>query len=69
MNYFFLFLEMWSPWWNDSDRGKPKDSDQNLSQCHFIHHKSHSIDLGASPGRRGEKPATIRLSHGTAQKV
>jgi hypothetical protein len=26
--------------WNETDRGKPKYSGKNLSQCHFIHHKS-----------------------------
>jgi hypothetical protein len=26
---------------NDIDRGKSKNSDRNLSQCHFVHHKSH----------------------------
>jgi hypothetical protein len=25
---------------NDIDRGKPKNSEKNLSQCHFVHHKS-----------------------------
>jgi hypothetical protein len=29
------------PWWNDTDRGKPKNSDRNLSQFHFVHYKSH----------------------------
>jgi hypothetical protein len=27
--------------WNDTDRGKRKGSDRNLSQCHFVHHKSY----------------------------
>jgi hypothetical protein len=27
--------------WNDIDRGKPKNSEKNLSQCHFIRHKSY----------------------------
>jgi hypothetical protein len=31
-------------WWNDNDRGKPKNSKKNLSQCHFVRHKSH-VDI------------------------
>jgi hypothetical protein len=27
-------------WVNDIDKGKPKQWKQDLSQCHFIHHKS-----------------------------
>jgi hypothetical protein len=26
---------------NDTDRGKSKNSEKNLFQCHFVHHKSH----------------------------
>jgi hypothetical protein len=26
---------------NDIDRRKPKNSEKNLSQCHFVRHKSH----------------------------
>jgi hypothetical protein len=34
-DYYYYFL------WNEIDRGKPKYSGKNLSQCHFVHHKSH----------------------------
>jgi hypothetical protein len=27
--------------WNDTDMEKPKNSEKNLSQCHFVYHKSH----------------------------
>jgi hypothetical protein len=39
---------------------------ENLSQRHFVHHKSHMTRLGLNPGRRGGKPATNRLSYGAA---
>jgi hypothetical protein len=52
--------------WNDIDRGKPKNSEKNLSQCHFVHQNPTWIDPGANPGLPGERPATNHLSHGTA---
>jgi hypothetical protein len=36
-------------WWNDTNRGKPKCSGGTLSQCHFVHHKSHINMLGIEP--------------------
>jgi hypothetical protein len=52
--------------WNETDRVKPKYWGENLSQCHFVHHNIWT-DPGSNPGLRCEKPATNRLSHGTAE--
>jgi hypothetical protein len=46
--------------WNDTDRRKPKDSENNLSQCHSVQHKSHTD----WHGHQSELPqATNRLSY------
>jgi hypothetical protein len=39
---------------------------ENLSQRHFVHHKSHLPDPGSDPGSCGGKSATNRLSYGAA---
>jgi hypothetical protein len=36
--------------WNYIDRGKPKNSEKNLSQCHFFYHKSHMDWRGRESG-------------------
>jgi hypothetical protein len=50
--------------WNDTDRGKPKDSKKNLSQCYSVHYKSYIAILAANPGLHGEKPVSNHLCYG-----
>jgi hypothetical protein len=65
-SFFFSFFLVIEHRWNEIDREKPKYSRKNLSQCQFVHHKSHMDWPGIEPSLRGERPATNRLSHGTA---
>jgi hypothetical protein len=39
---------------------------KSLPQCRFVHHKTLMLCPDANPGRRGRKPASNRLSYGTA---
>jgi hypothetical protein len=41
IRFFFSFFQVMERRWNEMDRGKPKYSGENLSQCHFVHHKYH----------------------------
>jgi hypothetical protein len=45
---------------NDIYRVKPKSSEKNLSQCHFVRHKAHVDEFSAN------RRATNRLSYATA---
>jgi hypothetical protein len=36
-------------WWDDIDRVIPKNSEKNLAQCHFVHHRSHMEWPGCEP--------------------
>jgi hypothetical protein len=46
---------------------KTEELGENLSQYHFVHHKSHMNLPSANARLRGERPATNRLSHGMAR--
>jgi hypothetical protein len=51
------------PWWNDNDREKPKKSEKLVTLSTT---NSTWIEPSANPSLRDDRPATNRLTHGTA---
>jgi hypothetical protein len=45
-----IIYESGEPWWNDIVKGKLNNSETNLFQCHFVHHKAHMDLPGCEPG-------------------
>jgi hypothetical protein len=63
LRVIIMMMEKLVEWWLE---GETEVLGANLPQCHFVHHKPHMLYPDANPGRRSGKPATNRLSHGTA---
>jgi hypothetical protein len=53
-------------WWNDIFAGETEELGENLPSATLSTTNPTWIDPGTNPGLRGERPATNRLSHGTA---
>jgi hypothetical protein len=58
---------VWSSRWNEDWQGKPKYSEKTCPSATLSTTNPKWPDLGSNSGRRGGKPATNRLSYGTAQ--
>jgi hypothetical protein len=57
---------LWSNWWNEDWQRKPKYSEKTCPSASLSTTNPTRIDQGSNPGSRGGKPATNRLSYGTA---
>jgi hypothetical protein len=65
LKYCERYLSM-EHWWNDTDRGNRSTGRDTCPSATLSITDSTWTGLGANPGLGGEKPATNRLSHGTA---
>jgi hypothetical protein len=57
---------LWSNRWNVNWQGKPKYLEKTCPSATLSTTNPTWPDLGSNPGRRGGKPASNRLSYGTA---
>jgi hypothetical protein len=57
---------LWSNWWNEDWQEKSKYSEKTCPSATLSTTNPTWPDLGSNPGHRGGKPATNRLSYGTA---
>jgi hypothetical protein len=61
--WVIMMMEKLVEWWL---AGETEILGENLPECHFVHHKPHVLCPDVNLGCRGGKPATNRLSYGTA---
>jgi hypothetical protein len=63
---FYQVLQVMEHQWNEIDRGKPTTRRKTCLSATLSTTNLTWTDPGSNPGLRGERPATNRLSHGTA---
>jgi hypothetical protein len=59
--------DFWSNWWNEIWQGKSKYAEKTYPSATLSTTKSHMTTRSRTPDRSGGKPATNRLSYGTAK--
>jgi hypothetical protein len=60
------WLWWWRNWWNEDWQGKPKYSEKPCPSATLSTTNPTWPEPGSNPGRRRGKPATNRLSYGSA---
>jgi hypothetical protein len=63
---YFSFFRIMEHRWNEVDREKPKYSGKTSPSASLSTTNPTGAVIGWNSGLRGERPATNRLSHGTA---
>jgi hypothetical protein len=64
--FFYQVLQVMEHRWNETDRGKPTTWRKTCPSATLPTTNPTWTDPESNPGLRGERPATNRLSHGTA---
>jgi hypothetical protein len=64
--FFYQVLQVMEHQWNETDRGKPKTRRKTCPSATLSTTNPTWTDPGSNPGLRSGRPATNRLSHGTA---
>jgi hypothetical protein len=67
--FFTKFLQLMERQWNEIGRENRQLGEKPVPLPLCPPQISHGLDLGSNPGLRGERPATNRLSHGTAMAL
>jgi hypothetical protein len=64
--FFYQVLQVMEHQWNEIDREKPTTRRKTCPNATLSTTNPTWTDPGSNPGLRSERPATNRLSHGTA---